>query len=108
MTEDQTTYVMAHKGNSVYRVMADMLWRMLSTKFSRGPRYLFSVKFPRLVVAGAMNEVIRHDITMPTETIVPFELELIRSAVQLVSTHRTRGRVVIDFTGTHALQDNAT
>ncbi len=91
----------------VTRVICYVLWRMLSTKFSSGPRYLFSAKFPRPVIAGAMNEIVKHGISMPTETIVPFELEPIRSAVQLATTHRARGRVVIDFTGTHPLQDNA-
>ncbi len=76
-------------------------------QFSSGPRYLFSAKFPRSVIAGAMNEIVKGGISMPTETIVPFELEPVRSAVQLVSTHRARGRVVIDFTGTHPLLDNA-
>ena len=91
----------------VIKVIGYVLWRMLSTKFSSGPRYLFGAKSPRLVIAGAMNEIVRHRISMPTKTVVPFELEPIRSAVQLVSTHRATGRVVIDFTGTHALQDNA-
>ncbi len=91
----------------VIKVIGYVLWRMLSTKFGRGPRYLFSLKFPRLVIAGTMNEIVRHGVAMPTETVVPFELEPIRSAVQLVSTHRARGRVLIDFTGTNALQDNA-
>lgn len=81
------------------KVMSYIGYRMLVTRFN-GPRYVFAAKYPRLVINAAMNQVVENDIRMPVQQIVPFDLSSIKDAVNLLTTHRTKGRMVIDFTRT--------
>ena len=83
---------------AVLKVIGYVLWRMLSTKFTGGPRYLFGAQFPRHVIVGALEQFVEHGMSMPTNSIIPFELEAITSSVKLLTTHRAKGRIVIDFT----------
>lgn len=39
---------------------------------------------------------------MPIQAVIPFELEPIQRAVQLLTFHRAHGRVVIDSEGDHS------
>ena len=82
---------------AVLKAIGYVLWRMFSTKFTGGPRYLFGAKFPRHVVVGALEKFVEHGMSMPTNSIIPFELEAITSSVKLLTTHRAKGRIVIDF-----------
>lgn len=78
------------------KVLAYVGYRMLSTRL-RGPRYVFGETRPRAVIETALDSVARHDLRMPLQSVVPFELESIVDAVELLTTHRAKGRIVIDF-----------
>lgn len=78
------------------KVMAYIGYRMVSTLL-RGPRYIFGEKYPRLVIESAMQELVGHGIRMPIQDVIPFELASVVSAVDLLTTHRAKGRIVIDF-----------
>lgn len=86
------------------KVMAYIGYRMVSTLF-RGPRYIFGEKYPRLVVESAMQEVVGHGIRMPVQDVIPFELASVVAAVELLTTHRAKGRIVIDFSHARAAMD---
>jgi len=44
-----------------------------------------------------MSQVVKHDIRMPVQNVIPSELEPVVDAVRLLVTHRAKGRIVIDF-----------
>lgn len=81
----------------VSKVLGYIARRMLMTRFA-GPRYIFGEKLPREIIAEAIDQVTQHNIRMPVQDVIDFELDLIVNAVQLLSTHRAKGRIVIDFT----------
>ena len=72
-------------------------WRMLVTRLGDGPRYTFGEKYPRLVIDGAMEQLLKHEIRMPVPETVPFEVSAVTGAVRSLITHRNQGRTVIDF-----------
>lgn len=78
------------------KLMSYIGYRMLITRL-KGPRYVFAAKYPRLVINDAMTQVVKNDIRMPVQQIIPFELSSIKNAVKLLLTHRAKGRIVIDF-----------
>lgn len=79
------------------KVMVYIGYRMVSTLVLRGPRYIFGEKYPRLLIESAMQEVVDHGIRMPVQEVIPFELASVVRAVELLMTHRAKGRIVIDF-----------
>ncbi len=81
----------------VGKMLSYIGYRMLITRF-KGPRYVFGATIPRRVIKEVMDQVVENDIRMPVQQIVPFELSPIREAVNLLTTHRAKGRIVIDFT----------
>lgn len=78
------------------KLMAHIGWRMTASLF-RGPRYRFAATIPRSIVRDAVQQAVEHDIRMPVEEVIGFELGQVADAVQLLTTHRARGRIVIDF-----------
>lgn len=70
--------------------------RYLGTRF-RGQRYLFGGTLPRRIIDAALKQVIDHDIRMPVQDVIPFEITSVIDAVRLLTTHRAKGRIVIDF-----------
>lgn len=78
------------------RIVAHVVRRYCSTLFG-GPRYIFSAKLPRSAIHDAMEHIVKHDITMPIEREIGFDLEQIKEAIVLLTSHRTRGRIVINF-----------
>ena len=78
------------------RVMGYILMRMFVTLF-RGPRYRFGEKFPRLTIKAALEQAVKHDLRMPIERTIPFRLVDVIDAVRMLTTHRAKGRIVIDF-----------
>lgn len=79
------------------RVMTYIGWRMIATRLTGAPRYTFGSKYPQLVIEDAMQQLLKHNIRMPAHKIIPFEIGNIADAVRLLTTHRTKGRFVIDF-----------
>ena len=80
----------------VGKVLAYIGRRVVMSRI-RGPRYSFGAKYPRLIVAAAMRQVVECGIRMPVDGVIPFELESITTAVRHLTTHRANGRIVIDF-----------
>ena len=78
------------------RVASYILWRMGITRLG-GPKYTFGEKFPRLCIDAALTRAVTHGLRMPIERKIPFELDTVRDAVQLLESHRAKGRIVIDF-----------
>lgn len=76
--------------------IAHIAWRYATSRIV-GPRYIFGEKLPRKTIRPAVAHVVLHGIRMPIEMSVPFELDPIQNAVRRLSSHRTRGRIVIDF-----------
>jgi alcohol dehydrogenase len=68
----------------------------VTTRF-RAKRYIFGEKPPRRVIDEALTRSVRHDIQMPIADVIPFDLEAIKSAVNTVLEHRSKGRIVIAF-----------
>ena len=62
-----------------------MLWSPESSEYPIG------AKFARHVVVGALEKFVEHGMSMPINSIIPFELEAITSSVKLLTTHRAKG-----------------
>jgi len=93
-------YIGEHKlsWSAFTKVMSHIVWRMLITRLNGGPKYTFGEKYPRLVIQEAMVQLLQHDIRMPVQTTIPFEIDAIKDAVRELISHRSKGRTVIDFT----------
>jgi NADPH:quinone reductase-like Zn-dependent oxidoreductase len=78
------------------KVMTHILTRMVVTTFS-GPRYMFGEKFPRLTIKEAFEQAEKHNLHMPVERVIPFQVEAVADAIRLLISHRAKGRIVIDF-----------
>lgn len=78
-------------------VMGYIVWRMFITRITVGATFTFGEKYPRLVVADAMAQLLKHDIRMPVPTTIPFKINAVKTAVTELVTHRAKGRTVIDF-----------
>lgn len=78
------------------KVMFYILMRLFVTLF-HGPRYRFGEKYPRLTIKAALEQAVKHQLRMPVERTIPFQIDAVADAVRLLTTHRARGRIVIDF-----------
>lgn len=79
------------------KVVSHIVWRMIVTRLTGGPRYTFGEKYPRFVIEDAMEQLLKYDIRMPVPKTIPFEVNAIANAVRLLTSHRAKGRIVIDF-----------
>ena len=75
-------------------VLGHILWRSAFSRL-RGPRYVFSGRIPKKTIRPALSFVAKHAITMPIEAEIPLEAAPIRKAIQRLTEHRVRGRLVI-------------
>jgi hypothetical protein len=50
-----------------------------------------------MVIKDAMEQLLARDIRMPIYKTIPLELNAVTDAVRLLTTHRSKGRIVIDF-----------
>lgn len=78
------------------KVMGHILCRMATTRL-RGPRYMFGEKFPKVTIQTALSTAVQNKIFMPVERVIPFGVAEVADAVRLLTTHRAKGRIVIDF-----------
>lgn len=62
-----------------------------------GPHYIFGEMKPSETILPALSHAIKHQIKMPISKEVPFEIEEVKKALRLVLSHRTKGRMVINF-----------
>lgn len=79
------------------KVMLHIGWRIVETRLNGGPRYTFAAKYPKLVIKEAFEQLVVHDIRMPIHRVIPFEPDAIVDAVRLLTSHRTKGRLVVNF-----------
>ncbi|MEH6625241.1 MAG: zinc-binding dehydrogenase [Motiliproteus sp.] len=91
-------YIGEHKLSwySLLKVVGYVLKRMLITLF-RGPRYRFVGSLPRNSINAALDQAVSHGLRMPIERTIPFQIDAVKSAMRLLTTHRAKGRIVIDF-----------
>ncbi|WP_108862049.1 NAD(P)-dependent alcohol dehydrogenase [Ruegeria sp. Alg231-54] len=75
-------------GHIVWRSIASRVW---------GPRYQFVASLPRHNAYAAMLSIAKHKIRSPIEAEIPFDLLEIQAAIKTLMSHRTRGRIVINF-----------
>lgn len=78
------------------RTATYILWRSVSSRVF-GRRYVFCAQLPRKTIRAALKLVIRENIQMATDRIAPFELSAIKDAINHLTQHRAKGRIVIDF-----------
>lgn len=71
--------------------------RKIFVSLLKGPRYIFGERRPALSIHNAMKTIVSKNLSMPVERVIPFELSAVRDAIQLLVSHRARGRIVIDF-----------
>ncbi|WP_425082373.1 NAD(P)-dependent alcohol dehydrogenase [Ruegeria arenilitoris] len=76
--------------------VAHVTCRSIATRL-RGPRYRFCASLPRNNAYAAMLSIAKHNIRSPIEAEIPFDLPQIRAAIRTLMSHRTRGRIVINF-----------
>lgn len=79
-----------------FRVVRHIIVRYCTSRV-HGPRYIFSATQPRLAIRNAMAHMTKHNITMPIEREIEFDLEQVKDAIRLLASHRTKGRIVINF-----------
>ena len=72
------------------------LRRSLVTRFS-GPRYIWSAKSLTKRLPEAMRLAVKHKMHVPIEKTIPLEAEAVSEAIKLTTSHRTRGRIVIQI-----------
>ncbi|WP_226688859.1 NAD(P)-dependent alcohol dehydrogenase [Ruegeria arenilitoris] len=70
--------------------------RSIATRF-RGPRYRFCASLPRNNAYAAILSIAKHNIRSPIEAEIPFDLPQIQAAIRTLTSHRTRGRIIINF-----------
>lgn len=78
------------------RVIGHIFWR-ISTSLLRGPRYIFGERLPKKTIRTALNLIVLHNIRMPIDREIPFEIEAVKASVSHLLTHRAKGRIVINF-----------
>jgi NADPH:quinone reductase-like Zn-dependent oxidoreductase len=78
------------------RVIGYVVWRV-ATSLLRGPRYIFGERLPKKTIRPALASIIQHDIRMPIDREIPFEIEAVKAGVSHLLTHRAKGRIVINF-----------
>ncbi len=60
-----------------------------------GPRYIFGEMKPAKAIHPALSQALKHNIRMPISQVIPFEIEAVKEALNLLLTHRAKGRIVI-------------
>jgi len=78
------------------KMFLHILSRYMVTRFN-GPRYIWSVKLLTKTLPEAMRLAVEHKMYVPMERVIPLEAEAISEAIELITSHRTRGRIVIEI-----------
>lgn len=78
-------------------VMGYIATRMISTRIGKGPKYTFGERYPRNTIEDAYKIAMNYGIKMPIDREVPFQVETISQAIQHLTSHRVKGRIVINF-----------
>lgn len=81
---------------SFSKTISHIFTKMLTSRI-RGPRYSFAASMPKKTITKAFDFAMKHDVRMPIHRLVPFKSEAVADAVRLLTTHRAKGRLVIDF-----------
>lgn len=81
----------------VIGMMAYIVRRVCVSWICIGPRYIFAANLPRKTIQPVLEQVVQHDIKMPVDQEIPFRATEIKAAVARLTTHRAKGRIVINF-----------
>ncbi|WP_170146729.1 NAD(P)-dependent alcohol dehydrogenase [Maribacter vaceletii] len=84
-----------------WRKVIHMLWyimyRSILSKII-GPRYIFSAKPPSTTINDMHAFVIKNNIKVPVDRIIPLEIKKLKEALKHLSAHKASGRIIIDMT----------
>ena len=78
------------------RVFFHITIKSISSLIS-GPRYIFGEMNPSKTIYPAISHAVKHQIKIPISQEIPFEIEPVKKALRLVLSHRSKGRIVINF-----------
>ena len=79
-------------GKVMFHIAAKTIWGRIS-----GPRYIFGEMKPTKTIQPALAQAVKHQINMPISQEIPFALDDVKEALNLILSHRAQGRIVIDF-----------
>ena len=71
--------------------------RMLFTRFRRGPIYDFALKYSKDVIEQSYKILLKPNIKMPIDRVVPFNEKGIAEAIHHLTSHQEKGRIIIYF-----------
>lgn len=77
--------------------LASYIARRMFLSLFFGARYIFSGTLPRNCIDGALQRALEYDIRMPIDAVIPFDRHAIADSIERLQSHRTKGRIVIDF-----------
>jgi len=80
----------------VIKIFYHVAYKSLAGRLS-GPRYIFGEMNPSKTIHPAMTQAVKHNIKMPISQVIPFEINAVKEALNLLLSHRTKGRIVIDM-----------
>ncbi len=74
-----------------------ILYRSLLSKII-GPAYIFSEKAPSTTIDEMLDFVIKNNIKVPFDRVIPFQIKELKEALKHLAAHKASGRIVIDVT----------
>ena len=76
------------------RMFTYIFARIFFSRF-RGPRYLFSERYPRVVIKDALAFMAKQNMQIAIAETVPLEVTAMKAALAQVASHHTQGRIVV-------------
>jgi|GEM_PF-1522803 len=81
----------------VIGMMWHIIHRSLLSKLIR-PTYIFSAQDPSTTIDKMLDFVIKNNIKVPFDRIIPLQINELKEALKHLAAHKTSGRIVIDVT----------
>lgn len=81
--------------------VVSMFWYILQRSILskiKGPQYIFSEKYPSVVIDDMLDFVITHKIKIPFDRVIPFKHLELKEALRVLASHKATGRIVLDRT----------
>ena len=63
-----------------------------------GPAYIFSAKAPSSIIDEMLDFVIKNNIKVPFDRVIPLQIKELKEALKHLAAHKASGRIVIDVT----------
>lgn len=81
--------------------VTSMFWYILQRSVLskiKGPQYKFSEKYPSAVIDDMLELIIKHNIRVPFDRVIPFKHQELKDSLNVLAAHKATGRIVIDMT----------